>query len=563
MKNKKRVVKKEAKKDVRKDVKKDFKKDVKNEVKKDVKNEEIKREIRKDAKKDFKKDFRRDVKEEIKKDIKKEAKKVVEEAKKVEIITKSFKDYGFDERILKALDALEYENPLEVQHATIDKIMAKKDLIVKSQTGSGKTAAFAIPLCEQIDEEKDAIQVLVLAPTRELVVQVKEDINSIGRFKGIRTLAIYGKESIVEQRNELKKMPHVVVATPGRMMDHIIRRNVKLKELKFLVVDEADEMFLMGFLEQLESIIAKVPEDIITLLFSATISEKVEYVTKKYMKDPEFIDVESRVSTLQKISQLYYAVDGLSKVDFMKKMLRQEMPRKAIVFCNTRDQVDKLFDILKKWEPLTCSIHGGMEQDVRLDKIQSFKNGEYKVMIATDIAARGIHINKLTHIINYSVPFEHEQYVHRIGRTGRVGKTGIAITIVMPSEMQRFDDLQEFLGYDIPCKGGMVPKTQSRKKAQAEVTNKRQRYKVDSNRRNKVILEIDAGFMNAKIKSGLLLTALRSIPDIANGDIGKIVVKDKSARFEVFDGKEAVVIKALKSKKIKGNIYKTKRVNQM
>jgi len=530
---------------------------------KEVKKEEFKKDIRKEAKKEFKKDFKRDVKEEIRKDFKKEAKKDIEEAKTAKLVTKSFKEYGFDERILKALEALEYENPLEVQHETMDKIMDKKDLIVKSQTGSGKTAAFAIPLCEQIDEEKDAIQVLVLAPTRELVVQVKEDINSIGRFKGIRTLAIYGKESIIEQRNELKKMPHVVVATPGRMMDHIIRRNVKLKDLKFLVVDEADEMFLMGFLEQLESIIAKIPKEVVTLLFSATISEKVEYVTKKYMNEPEFIDVESRVSTLQKISQLYYAVDGLSKVDFMKKMLRQEMPRKAIIFCNTRDQVDKLFDILKKWEPLTCSIHGGMEQDVRLDKIQSFKGGEYKVMIATDIAARGIHINKLTHIINYSVPFEHEQYVHRIGRTGRVGKTGIAITIVMPSEMQRFEELQEFLGYDIPCKGGMVPKTQSRKKAQAEVTNKRQRYKVEGNRRNKVILEIDAGFMNAKIKSGLLLSALRSIPDVDNNDIGKIVVKDKSARFEVFDGKEAVVIKALKNKKIKGNTYKTKKVNQM
>lgn len=485
------------------------------------------------------------------------------EIKKDEVITKSFREYGFDERILTALEKLEYEKPLEVQHATIDKIMEKKDLIVKSQTGSGKTAAFAIPLCEQVDAEEDAIQVLVLAPTRELVVQVKEDINAIGRFKGIRTLAIYGKESIVEQKNELKKMPHVVVATPGRMMDHIIRRNVKLKNLKFLVVDEADEMFLMGFLEQLESIIEHVPEDIVTLLFSATISEKVEYVTKKYMNEPEFISVESKVSTLKKISQLYYAVDGLSKVDFMKKMLRQEKPRKAIIFCNTRDQVDKLYDILKKWEPLTCSIHGGMEQDVRLDKIQSFKGGEYKIMIATDIAARGIHINKLTHIINYSVPFEHEQYVHRIGRTGRVGKSGIAITIVMPSEKQRFDELQEFLGYEIPCKGGMVPKTQSRKRTQAETTNKRQRYKVDSKRRDKVILEIDAGFMNAKIKSGLLLSVLRSIPDIANNDIGKIIVKEKSARFEVYDGKESIVIKALRNKKIKGNIYRAKRVKQM
>ncbi len=485
------------------------------------------------------------------------------EINKDEVITKSFKDYGLDERILKALEQLEYDNPLEVQHATIDKILEKKDILVKSQTGSGKTAAFAIPLCEQIDENEDSIQVLVLAPTRELVVQVREDINKIGRYKGIRTLAIYGKESIVEQKNELKKMPHVVVATPGRMMDHIVRRNVKLDSLKFLVIDEADEMFLMGFLEQLESIIEHLPEELVTLLFSATVSDKVEYVTKKYMKDPEFINVESKVSALKKISQLYYAVDGLSKVDFMKKMLKQEMPRKAIIFCNTREQVDKLYDILKKWEPLTCSIHGGMEQDVRLDKIQSFKGGEYKIMIATDIAARGIHINKLTHIINYSVPFEHEQYVHRIGRTGRVGKSGIAITIVMPSEKQRFDELQEFLGYEIPCKGGMVPKTQSKKKSSSEASNKRQRYKADSKRKNKVILEINAGYMNAKIKSGLLLSALRSIPDISNNDIGKIVVNDKNARFEVFDGKEAIVMKALKNKRIKGNIYRAKKVNKM
>lgn len=492
-------------------------------------------------------------------------KKSVKETKEIkeEVITKSFREYGFDENILKALEKLEYDKPLEVQHATIDKIMEGKDLLVKSQTGSGKTAAFAIPLCEQVNVEEDSIQVLVLAPTRELVVQVKEEINSIGRFKGVRTLAIYGKESIIEQKNELKKMPHIVVATPGRMMDHIIRRNVKLKDLRFLVIDEADEMFLMGFLEQLEAIIAKIPEDRVTLLFSATISEKVEYVSEKYMRDAEFIDVESAISTLQKISQLYYAVDGLSKVDFTKKMLKQEMPRKAIIFCNTRDQVDKLYDILVKWEPLTCSIHGGMEQEVRLNKIQSFKGGEFKVMIATDVAARGIHINKLTHIINYSVPFEHEQYVHRIGRTGRVGKSGIAITIVMPSEKQRFDELQEFLGYEIPCRGGMVPKSPSKKKIQAEASNKKQRFKVDNARRKAVILEINAGFMNAKIKSGLLLSTLRTISDISNNDIGKIVVKDKSARFEVYDGKETIVIKALKTKKINGNIYKVKRVNQM
>ncbi|MCK8058041.1 MULTISPECIES: DEAD/DEAH box helicase [unclassified Fusibacter] len=466
-----------------------------------------------------------------------------------------FKDFELDNQIKRALSELGFVYPLEVQQQTIPKILEGVDLIVQSQTGSGKTAGFAIPICEKIDVELESPQVLVLTPTRELAEQVKGDFSDIGRYKGIKFSAIYGKQPMDVQRKELKKNPHVIVATPGRMMDHLLNKNVKLKDIKYFVIDEADEMLLMGFKDQIEAIIKKMPSERVTLLFSATMPEEVKHISQLYMNKPESIEIESEVSTHTKIEQIYYAVDGLKKVDFMRKMIKHEDPKKCIIFCNTKDQVDSLFDIMRKYHRKVCAVHGGMDQGLRMQKLKEFKRGEYTMLIATDVAARGLHVQGLTHVINYGVPFENENYVHRIGRTGRVDENGIAITMVIPSETARFIALQKFLGYEIPCKGGHV----ERKAPQnTKRRNGPERYKA-TNRKGATI-QLNVGSANSRLRTGDILGVLRNIKEVSGQDIGKIEMNAKFTNVTIFDGKESIIIKALQTKKIKGQIYRAKKI---
>lgn len=463
-----------------------------------------------------------------------------------------FKDYPLDNQIKRALSELGFVSPLEVQTAAIPLILEGKDLIVKSQTGSGKTAAFAIPLCEKIDMSLERPQVLVLAPTRELAAQIKEDFSDIGKFKEINACAVYGQQPMEVQRKELKKNPQVIVGTPGRVMDHLMNKNIKWQDIKYLVIDEADEMLLMGFKDQLEAIISKLPEERVTLLFSATISEEVQVLSQQYMHSPESIEIESEVPNISKIEQLYYAVDGLRKVDFMKKMLRHEQPRKCIIFCNTKEQVDNLFDIFRKWDFTTCAVHGGMDQGLRTEKLKDFKKGKYRMLIATDVAARGLHVQGITHVVNYGVPFEPENYVHRIGRTGRVDQNGVAITMVIPSEMDRFKDLQKFLGYEIPCRGGYVDK---KPPAEGKRRNGPENYKAVRRKDAGVTIQVLGGNKQL-VKSKDILSAIRSTAGVQNDDIGKVDVRDDVTNVEIYNGKAAMVVKNLKTRKIKGKLYR-------
>lgn len=464
-----------------------------------------------------------------------------------------FKELELDNRIKHSLSEMGFIKPLEVQAEAIPLIMEGKDLIVKSQTGSGKTAAFGIPVCEMIDETVEASQVLVLAPTRELTIQVKEELESIGKHKGLTSTAIVGKEPMQDQRRALKQRPHMIVATPGRMMDHIINKNVKLDNIKYLIIDEADEMFIMGFKEQLEAIIEKLPKERVTLLFSATMPDQVRYLSELFMKSPKSIEVTSEVSTVDKIEQIYYAVDGLKKSKFLKQMLVREDPRKAIIFLNTREQVDELYSEMKKWGYYVTAVHGGVDQKNRQQRLNNFKRGQARILLSTDLASRGLHVHGLTHVINYGVPFENEQYVHRIGRTGRVDQNGIAITLVTSRDVDRFETLQEYLGYKIPCKGGHLTK-QPKKDRVAE--GKRQRFKPDTKRKDVVVVEIDAGRLNSMLRSRDVLAAFKSVAGVDQEHIGRITVKDKTTTVEIYDGREAPLLRAFKTKKIKNKTYK-------
>ncbi len=468
-----------------------------------------------------------------------------------------FKDFPLDQQIKRAISELGFKNPLEVQAQTIPKILAGKDLIVRSQTGSGKTAAFAIPVCEKIDTELEAVQAVIVTPTRELAAQVQQDINDIGHYKGVTSIALYGNQPMELQRKELKKAPHIVVSTPGRLVDHLQNKNIKLKDLNYLVIDEADEMLLMGFLEHLEYALSKMPEDRVTLLFSATMPEEVYELSQKYMKEPEKIEIAAEDLAADSIEQLYYAVEGLKKVDFIKKIIRHEKPEKCLIFCNTKEQVDSVYEILKKWDRDTCAIHGGMDQKQRNEVLKEFKKGQYRMMIATDLAARGLHVVGITHVINYGVPFEPENYIHRIGRTGRAGQSGVAITLVMPSEMQRFEELETFLGYKIPCKGGYV-----QRQPRASTKNRRDagRFKESYRRSESKTIQINGGKSNSLLKTGDVLYAIKSIPGVSGADIGRVDIKDKITNVSILNEKEAIVAKGLKDKGIRSKKYRIKLI---
>lgn len=473
-----------------------------------------------------------------------------------EINVVKFKDYPFHNDIKRALSELGFKTPLEVQQKVIPMILEGKDLIVKSQTGSGKTAAFAIPICHMIDTELERPQALILTPTRELTEQVKDDFADIGRYRNIECCAVFGKEPIQIQRKQLKQNPHVIVATPGRMMDHLINKNVKLDEIKYVVIDEADEMLIMGFKDQIDFIFERILNDRITMLFSATIPEELNTLSQEYMNNPESVEIIPEELNIDKIEQIYYAVDGLKKVDFMKKAIERERPRKAIIFCNTQEQVDNLYEILLKWDKGTCAVHGAMDQKTRKATLNAFKRGEFRTLIATDMAARGLHVQGVTHVINYGVPFENEQYVHRIGRTGRVDQHGIAITLVIPSEKERFEKLEDYLGYKIPCKGGHVTR---KVKDESDKKSKPTGFKSNS-RGKKTIVQFNVGRNNPKLTAKDFLYAIKNVDGVSNEDVGKIEIREKNTNVEILNDKEDLVLRAFKTKQIKGKSYRIKRL---
>ncbi len=462
-----------------------------------------------------------------------------------------FKEFNLDSKIKHALSDMGYSKPLKVQIEAIPKILDGKDLIIQSQTGSGKTSAFGIPICEKIDVSDESTQALVLTPTRELALQVKQEMEEISKYKGLVVLDIVGKESMKEQRIELKSNPHIVVGTVGRIFDHIKNKNINLKGIKYLVIDEADEMLIMGFKEELENIIAKIPKKRQTLMLSATINQQTIYISEQFMNSLEKIIIEADVDIQNKIEQIYYAVDGLKKSKFLKQMLTREDPKKAIIFLNTREQVDTLYNEMKRWDYYVTVIHGGIEQSERKKRFNEFKKGKYRILLSTDLASRGLHVHDITHVINYGVPFEHEQYIHRIGRTGRVDKNGIAITLVTSRDFERFSDLQNYLGYTIPCKGGHLQKPNKQ-----IVATRKNRFKVDNTRKDKVTLTFNVGRLNSRIRSKDILNSFANVNGVSRADIGKITIGDKTSLIEVYGGKENLLLKAFNNKKINNKNYK-------
>lgn len=343
-----------------------------------------------------------------------------------------FKDLGLSDEILSAVKLMGFKEMTEIQEKSIPVILNGSDVIGRSNTGTGKTAAFGIPVIEQITKDDSYnIQTLILCPTRELAQQACDEIKKFSKFKNwVKPLAIFGGVNIDKQIYQLKHGANIIIGTPGRIIDHINRRTLKLNNLKTIVLDEADEMLQMGFREDIENILQHIPENRQTILFSATMPPEILAITNKYQNNPTLIKTLSKSKTVETIDQFYYIVPLGKKFEALDLLLIKNQPKSSMIFCNTKKMVDELTDMLISKGYKAVGIHGDMKQSQRTSVMNSFKSGKTSILVATDVAARGIDINGVDAVFNYDLPQDNEYYIHRIGRTGRAGKSGSAYTLV-------------------------------------------------------------------------------------------------------------------------------------
>jgi len=349
-------------------------------------------------------------------------------------LPQGFEELGVGQDILRALQDIGYESPTPIQRQAIPVLMEGRDLMAQSQTGTGKTAAFAIPMIEKVDPNEPVVQGLVLAPTRELSVQVAETIHKLGRFRGVTDMPIYGGQPYDRQLRALKRGVQIVVGTPGRLMDHIRRGTLDLSHVRLVVLDEADQMLDMGFIDDIEFILDQIPGQRQIALFSATIPPRIRSLSKRYLSDPEVLTIAKERVTVPEVSQYYVETSRQGKLEALSRILDMEQPESAVVFVRTKRETDELGESLVGRGYLAEVIHGDLTQSLRQRAITGFRDGRADILVATDVAARGLDIPNVSHVINYDIPEDPEAYVHRIGRTARAGKSGSAITFVTPRE---------------------------------------------------------------------------------------------------------------------------------
>ena len=477
----------------------------------------------------------------------------------------TFKDFQLSTEIIQALDKLGYSTPTDVQERVVPAALERRDLVVKSQTGSGKTAAFGIPICEMVEWEENKPQALILTPTRELADQVKEDITNIGRFKRIRAAAVYGKHPFNYQKEELKQKCHVVVGTPGRVFDHIEKGTLVLDEVKWLVLDEADEMLNMGFIEQVESIINRVPKERMTMFFSATLPENVEKLGKNYLRNPKHIEIKSTVTLTDTIDHSLFIIEEKKKFGLLRDVTIVENPDSCILFCRTKDRVDELTLELEKLHYTCDKLHGGMMQEDRFAVMDEFKRGEFRYLVATDVAARGIDIESITHVINYDLPLENESYVHRVGRTGRAGKKGKAITFVTPNEDKFLTEIEDYIGFEIPRR--KAPSRQSVTEAMEDFTKKLESLPELKRDKSELVNEdimklYFNGGKKKKLRAFDFVGTITSIPGISAEDIGIIKIQDTVTYIDILNGKGKLVLAEMKTKTVKGKTLKVHKAKK-
>lgn len=381
-----------------------------------------------------------------------------------------FSELGLSEAVLKAVTAMGFEESTPIQARAIPVAMQGRDMVGQAQTGTGKTAAFGIPIIERINTKQSNVQALVIVPTRELAVQVSEEMSRLGQYKRVRVLPVYGGQAIERQVRALTHHPHVICGTPGRLLDHISRGSLRLDRTRTVVLDEADEMLDMGFFEDIEAIMRHVPENSQRLLFSATMPGPIRDLAERFLRNPEFVAVRTEGLTAPAIQQVYFEVTEKQKFDVFTRLLDIDNPELALVFVRTKRRADELADALQKRGYGAECLHGDMSQRNREAAMRKFREGRIELLVATDVAARGLDVSGITHVYNFDLPQDPESYVHRIGRTGRAGRKGVAATFVTPREMRLLRAIEKVTNHRVRRKP--VPTT-------AQALEGRQRLAVD------------------------------------------------------------------------------------
>lgn len=481
-----------------------------------------------------------------------------------------FKSFRLTEPIKEALEALGFDEPTPIQKEAIPIILAGKDLVGKSQTGSGKTAAFAIPLCEKVNWDERAPQALVLEPTRELAMQVRDELFIIGRKRRLKVPVILGGMPINQQINDLRQRSHIVVGTPGRIMDHVRRETINLSRIKYLVIDEADLMLDMGFIEDVEQIIESLDTKPIMVLFSATAPREkngergltylgghLESLIEKYMQNPVRIEIESETETVDTITQEAYIIEEDGKYDLLMNLYVLENPASSIVFCATRQMVNVLFRQMKK-DGISCGmLHGAMDQNIRLSTIEDFREGKFLHLITSDVSARGVDFPDVTHVFNYDFPSKKENYVHRIGRTGRNGRKGKAISLVEPDNTYMLKNMEKYTQATITILN--APDYETVEAARLNFKIEQSKKKAPKEKKGAALLEgitklCISGGKQSKMRPGDLVGAICSVNGITADDIGIIDIRDSMSYVEILNGKGKRVYGELKDKTIKGKV---------
>ncbi len=366
-------------------------------------------------------------------------------ANNMEVKDLKFNELSINEKIVRAVTEMGFEEATPIQAKAIPAVLEGRDIIGQAQTGTGKTAAFGIPLLEHVDPKNKNVQAVVLCPTRELAIQVADEIRRLAKFMhGVKVIPIYGGQDIVKQIRSLKSGVQVVIGTPGRVMDHMRRKTVKFDHVSMVVLDEADEMLNMGFRDDIETILEAVPEERQTVLFSATMPKPIMDIAAKYQKDAQLIRVVRKELTVKNIEQYYFEVRPKNKEEVLSRLLDIYNPHLSIVFCNTKKQVDELVTGLQGRGYFAEGLHGDMKQQQRDRVMNGFRKGRTEILVATDVAARGIDVDDVDVVFNYDLPQDEEYYVHRIGRTGRAGRTGLAFSFVVGREVYKLKDIQRY-----------------------------------------------------------------------------------------------------------------------
>lgn len=384
--------------------------------------------------------------------------------------TQTFNNMGLQTKLLQMIEAKGFDTPTPIQIKAIPPALAGRDVMGQAKTGTGKTAAFGIPMLNKMSPG-GGLQSLVLCPTRELAVQVTEEINSLGRGMNLRAMTVYGGQSIELQIRALLRKPELVVGTPGRLMDHMHRGNINLSGLSYVVLDEADEMLDMGFLPDIEKILEQCPTERQTFLFSATLEKDIQKLGAKFMRDPDIILVESPELTVDLTQQYFYEVSPRHKIETICRIMDVDQPSVSLVFCRTKKGADELSRTLNNRGYGADALHGDMSQRERDNVMDRFRKGNISILVATDLAARGLDVDMVTHVFNFDIPEDPDSYVHRIGRTGRAGRDGTAITLVEPKQIRQLRIIEHHIGKKISRQ--LLPSLQDAMERRQEILTQR------------------------------------------------------------------------------------------